>query len=157
MKAATGRFEMPVDEYEISIHAAREGGDGELYYPDTEEIVISIHAAREGGDLRDFPKSRCKNIFQSTPPVKAATLSSIRRMRSLAFQSTPPVKAATVIFVLPPRCWLFQSTPPVKAATAEDIADYILSEISIHAAREGGDRVCFRDCGADGDFNPRRP
>ena len=33
----------------------------------------------------------------------------------------------------------FQSTPPVKAATASDIADYILSEISIHAAREGGD------------------
>ena len=34
---------------QISIHAAREGGDvyGELYYPDTE---ISIHAAREGGD-----------------------------------------------------------------------------------------------------------
>ena len=34
----------------ISIHAAREGGDevyGELYYPDP----ISIHAAREGGDV----------------------------------------------------------------------------------------------------------
>ena len=28
----------------------------------------------------------------------------------------------------------------MKAATASDIADYILSEISIHAAREGGDQ-----------------
>ena len=36
----------------ISIHAPREGGDGqyelELHYP-----VISIHAPREGGDSKD--------------------------------------------------------------------------------------------------------
>ena len=33
----------------ISIHAAREGGDGKaLFYYD--EDLISIHAAREGGD-----------------------------------------------------------------------------------------------------------
>ena len=33
----------------ISIHAAREGGDG-LVYNDDKQITISIHAAREGGD-----------------------------------------------------------------------------------------------------------
>ena len=35
--------------FRISIHAAREGGDGERYEIDC-CIFISIHAAREGGD-----------------------------------------------------------------------------------------------------------
>ena len=72
MKAATDReigHELTID---ISIHAAREGGD-------ITEIAlagikyISIHAARDGGD--DYAKSfsRYVSAFQSTPPVKAAT------------------------------------------------------------------------------------
>ena len=57
----------------ISIHAAREGGDLAAYGIRTDAHKISIHAAREGGDYK------IKNIvlhcvvFQSTPPVKAAT------------------------------------------------------------------------------------
>ena len=35
----------------------------------------------------------------------------------------------------------FQSTPPVKAATSEFVATLLLSAISIHAAREGGDEI----------------
>ena len=35
----------------------------------------------------------------------------------------------------------FQSTPPVKAATLDGLTFAELSEISIHAAREGGDRL----------------
>mgnify|MGYP003177590064 FL=1 len=34
---------------------------------------ISIHAAREGGDLVKLFYQKKQNIFQSTPPVKAAT------------------------------------------------------------------------------------
>ena len=56
----------------ISIHAAREGGD-----PDGQEIAdffgISIHAAREGGDVSCPCGYKCRNRFQSTPPMKAAT------------------------------------------------------------------------------------
>ena len=37
---------------------------------------------------------------------------------------------------------LFQSTPPVKAATNTDKKERLVSDISIHAAREGGDRDC---------------
>ena len=56
----------------ISIHAAREGGDIMAEYP-ASVSVISIHAAREGGDafLPQFLPNR--SLFQSTPPVKAAT------------------------------------------------------------------------------------
>ena len=56
----------------ISIHAAREGGDEDIdrYEPATE---ISIHAAREGGDLMQQCLMIPLPVFQSTPPVKAAT------------------------------------------------------------------------------------
>ena len=36
---------------------------------------------------------------------------------------------------------IFQSTPPVKAATVYVLGTAELTEISIHAAREGGDTV----------------
>ena len=35
----------------------------------------------------------------------------------------------------------FQSTPPVKAATVFDVIFKVVKDISIHAAREGGDWV----------------
>ena len=38
------------------------------------DIDISIHAAREGGDGASNNKLRLYALFQSTPPVKAATL-----------------------------------------------------------------------------------
>ena len=84
------------------------------------KYLISIHAAREGGDLaigREFP---LLDIFQSTPPVKAATLSVFPSVISAIFQSTPPVKAAT-------------GNPAYLFST--------IVLISIHAAREGGDVV----------------
>ena len=74
---------------------------------------------------------------------------------------------------------LFQSTPPVKAATNDCRRQEGKKQISIHAAREGGDPVIialYNDVfisihaareGGDGkakalyakwdDFNPRRP
>ena len=56
----------------ISIHAAREGGDDSVR---TMSIAafISIHAAREGGDRKGEITTCFLMIFQSTPPVKAAT------------------------------------------------------------------------------------
>ena len=49
MKAATFRRFRLTNQEEISIHAAREGGD-EGQKRETRHYVISIHAAREGGD-----------------------------------------------------------------------------------------------------------
>ena len=56
----------------ISIHAAREGGDS---WSDTmrTRTAISIHAAREGGDSVAVSVPVLRKVFQSTPPVKAAT------------------------------------------------------------------------------------
>ena len=57
--------------------------------------LISIHAAREGGDFAPSNDAFIARAFQSTPPVKAATKSSITSSGIKSFQSTPPVKAAT--------------------------------------------------------------
>ena len=72
MKAATGGGNHTVKIGSISIHAAREGGDSAvaLY---KRSCRISIHAAREGGDVANFVPPVKASIFQSTPPVKAAT------------------------------------------------------------------------------------
>ena len=56
---------------------------------------ISIHAAREGGDAPVSSFKKQGLIFQSTPPVKAATGALKYGERNWQFQSTPPVKAAT--------------------------------------------------------------
>ena len=117
MKAATARGLDYIFNLFISIHAAREGGDLRVV-ADKPKGLISIHAAREGGD--------------HTPTFK--------RLIIFKFQSTPPVKAATLIIVTVCPARQFQSTPPVKAATIAAGAASKSRVISIHAAREGGDR-----------------
>ena len=67
------------DSYIISIHAAREGGDqARARLPLL--LSISIHAAREGGDLLSIFYTLMVKSFQSTPPVKAATIAVYRHM-----------------------------------------------------------------------------
>ena len=51
VKAATNRRFGRRGYLIISIHAAREGGDGEILLIVFVLLVISIHAAREGGDI----------------------------------------------------------------------------------------------------------
>ena len=79
------------------------------------------------------------DTFQSTPPVKAATRRFQPRRDTRKFQSTPPVKAATCERQVAEHLRSFQSTPPVKAATSLAVGDAAAVNISIHAAREGGD------------------
>ena len=77
MKAATEIMNEHKTEVNISIHAAREGGDA-VALAENPLVDISIHAAREGGDfLRQLGKSQAVKKFQSTPPVKAATVCSL--------------------------------------------------------------------------------
>ena len=161
MKAATVHSADKAIYVRISIHAAREGGDSTPLDQRADEL-ISIHAAREGGDIDFSTSAILLSSFQSTPPVKAATLfverpvcccvisihaareggdlGSTRLRTSLCrFQSTPPVKAATLTAKGQTMNQKFQSTPPVKAATSSGVNGADAGGISIHAAREGGD------------------
>ena len=78
--------------------------------------------------------------FQSTPPVKAATI-TLRPFRRNAGISIHAAREGGDVssswFVNLNR--LFQSTPPVKAATTDMGILGTTAAISIHAAREGGD------------------
>ena len=85
--------------------------------------AISIHAAREGGDASTFSKTPVAGVFQSTPPVKAATRHGV----------------------------LLKCCQPISIHAAREGGDTIFGAvinvlaISIHAAREGGDDIA-REC-----------
>ena len=120
---------------------------------------ISIHAAREGGDGTRRPRRNAADGFQSTPPVKAATQQNGRNNSVCQISihaareggDEPPVTSKQL-----PNA--FQSTPPVKAATAARMPKVRNDDISIHAAREGGDsNAADFVCKQRRDFNPRRP
>ena len=74
------------------------------------------------------------------------------------FQSTPPVKAATAAEDKGAgRRAAFQSTPPVKAATKQQKKDTRSAKISIHAAREGGDALARSCCTKKAAFQSTPP
>ena len=116
MKAATSEFVATLLLSAISIHAAREGGD-EINDRQTFGHWISIHAAREGGDLPKRQYQRAKVLFQSTPPVKAATINCSTPSRRFDISIHAAREGGDLL---------------VECAVCGCV-------ISIHAAREGGD------------------
>ena len=67
VKAATILQIAQLFRHKISIHAAREGGDGGT---DKEEVpnIISIHAAREGGDVDAHAAGAKRQYFNPRRP-----------------------------------------------------------------------------------------
>ena len=68
MKAAT--FEISKEKCFccISIHAARDGGDGHGIDARIDHIAISIHAAREGGDYSNVAGIAARKNFNPRRP-----------------------------------------------------------------------------------------
>ena len=89
--ATAGYLTAPV----ISIHAPRAGGDEYAGSDLDKRMTISIHAPRAGGDVYVPFNSPVFSVFQSTPPVRGATLQRDTRHTGNQFQSTPPVRGAT--------------------------------------------------------------
>ena len=50
----------------------------QVRWDDAQQQLISIHAAREGGDCAAASRVAKSTEFQSTPPVKAATIATQR-------------------------------------------------------------------------------
>ena len=96
--------------------------------------------------------------FQSTHPLRGATISQHSLPESSTFQSTHPLRGATisrsVMVLLSP---LFQSTHPLRGAT--DVLDRLttLEVISIHAPLAGCDSAYSGLCRRSSYFNPRTP
>ena len=98
-------------------------------------IRISIHAPREGGDRSASLALSVSKEFQSTPPARGATYKYRYHIFTISFQSTPPARGATLVYFL---------QAPIQG-------------ISIHAPREGGDRMTTPLILKRLDFNPRPP
>ena len=118
----------------ISIHAAREGGDLDVNQRQRLNM-ISIHAAREGGDPLLIEGIVKGILFQSTPPVKAATQAPHNTPRRFSISIHAAREGGD----------LLERNPAYRRS------------ISIHAAREGGDGHCIFLLKTCLYFNPRRP
>ena len=118
VRGATPLVVHRVPAHRISIHAPRAGSDDVRRGKFRRLYKISIHAPREGSDVDHLLLLVHPGGFQSTLPVRGATLS---------------LSHARVILAG------FQSTLPVRGATTVTAHQYQQGAISIHAPREGSD------------------
>ena len=123
----------------ISIHAPRKGSDLQ-WRRQIPVVPISIHAPRKGSDPRNIFYLGAHPKFQSTLPVRGATLLPLPVVRYLEFQSTLPSRRATNVIWCRKGAHEFQSTLPSRGATRNPGAFRILTTISIHAPLAGSDR-----------------
>ena len=118
---------------------------------------ISIHAPREGCDTTALEIGVDPIIFQSTHPVRGATMKACQAQMGLIFQSTHPVRGATRQ-ALVKACWrLISIHAPREGCDQSDFAPRPSSGISIHAPREGCDNQQDQKTTKNNDFNPRTP
>ena len=150
-------------QYYISIHAPLAGCDPGLLLLLFFGIKISIHAPLAGCDRRTLVIPSSFDGFQSTHPLRGATLLCLRRAKNkrisihapLAGCDKPPNQAQVKIFYFNPRtpCGVrppsppqssklrsFQSTHPLRGATEQILLKAINDgHISIHAPLAGCD------------------
>ena len=112
-----------------------------------------------GGRL-ERPRTILKDKdFNPRPPREGGDSSWSRTVcKPSLFQSTPPARGATSVFQGVSYQALFQSTPPRGGATARSCHPKRTADvISIHAPREGGDRLSKVANRSKTYFNPRPP
>ena len=108
----------PTSESYISIHAPREGSDPEPCGPVKTHIPISIHAPREGSDGIICSRPRITKQFQSTLPVRGATLIELGLIDHGQISIHAPREGSDDgIFGSGCEYAVFQSTLPVRGAT----------------------------------------
>ena len=107
-----------------------------------EDHVISIHAPREGSDQVVGRLILSHKQFLSTLPARGATIRQ-KKFRSFQqiFLSTLPARGATLINNAIVDYSTFLSTLPARGATHPIELGHQHIAISIHAPREGSDRL----------------
>ena len=157
VKAATFRFYMTPSEFEFQSTPPVKAATSYDTYEKVKK-VISIHAAREGGDGFPVLFNSLPPRFQSTPPVKAATLFELFRECGCKISIHAAREGGDNISHT---LSVWHSVISIHAAReGGDPRRHhprLYGAISIHAAREGGDPCLLRRRVRTGDFNPRRP
>ena len=143
----------------ISIHAPRAGGDAPTRSWAISAQWISIHAPRAGGDFGHEGLDVDGIVFQSTPPVRGATLTTIRMPPCPAyFNPRPPCggrqRASTEASA---QYDISIHAPRAGGDLANDGGHRLISRISIHAPRAGGDPTRMVSVLRSMNFNPRPP
>ena len=125
---------------QISIHALREEGDDCLCHAGAGGL-ISIHALREEGDYPSKILRFCFRYFYPRPPRGGRPVKPLLALHIALFLSTPSARRATIACAMPEPEVLFLSTPSARRATIPPKFYVFVSDISIHALREEGDRL----------------
>ena len=81
----------------VSIHAPREGRDVGLREDLAGVVDVSIHAPREGRDKRAHRRQARQQVSIHAPREGRDGIDYVAMLGSGAFQSTRPVKGATVL------------------------------------------------------------
>ena len=123
----------------ISIHAPLAGRDAN---GDTQEFTdaISIHAPHAGRDIIRGKALGAIFTFQSTRPMRGATVMAVWMVARNQFQSTRPMRGATPWRRTSAATFcIFQSTRPMQGATCTVSRPQHQQWISIHAPHAGRD------------------
>ncbi len=178
MRGATLVLGHPLGAKVISIHAPHAGRDnstGDVY----DNCEISIHAPHAGRDVILNPIPQEVALFQSTRPMRGATISlTLRRSAALYFNPRAPCgrdrwpsPAPTSTENFNPRApcgrdckmrpkqivHLISIHAPRAGATQEAVADKYTAMISIHAPRAGATITSKATTSSPHNFNPRAP
>ena len=125
---------------QVSIHAPREGCDGEPQAAVHRRSNVSIHAPREGCDSSTLAYICVVDRFQFTHPGRGATSSIGSVSPDAQFQFTHPGRGATERTARHTRLPLsFNSRTPGGVRRRGARPDPALPQVSIHAPREGCD------------------
>ncbi len=156
LRAATGKLIVHKVFSEVSIRAALAGGDHE--YPLCSSRGDCFNPRRPcGRRLKNSTLHQNNTMFQSAPPLRAATLLFCVRRDIGAFQSAPPLRAATLRWRV---AWSAELVS-IRAALAGGDAGFDLmgnvGMVSIRAALAGGDYNTRSAEIKTMSFNPRRP
>ena len=120
--------------------------------------VVSIHAPRAGRDRQNCHSHNGDNKFQSTRPVRDATIQNRRQTFKHSVSIHAP-RAGRDLDRMP--CisisQAFQSTRPVRDATILAANSVYTKDVSIHAPRAGRDPNKNRLPASQYCFNPRAP
>ena len=119
--------------------------------------LISIHAPREGRDLHGLRLLLGRDISIHAPRAGRDPAIPQVEIKEDTFQSTRPVRGATLSLSVVTAATLFQSTRPVRGATPPRYYDKLYDVISIHAPRAGRDLVRYYGPDYDNLFQSTRP
>ena len=119
--------------------------------------AISIHAPLTGSDRLEMDGRRAANNFNPRSPYGERRAAFACFRLSVSFQSTLPLRGATIVQGLKNKGTIFQSTLPLRGATTELEQATSAMAISIHAPLTGSDLNCLFGRYGAFYFNPRSP